>query len=132
MAAQQGGNDDDDLANAAESGHNASVSPLAETAVTAGATQRHRTNVKVNRPVYTQLEFNEKYNFTSGDKSENISQQLRKVVHKHCLPSSSCVKKSLLSFLPFIGIMKQYSIRGDLFNDIISGLTVGIMHIPQG
>lgn len=28
--------------------------------------------------------------------------------------------------------MKDYNIRKDLSGDIISGLTVGIMHIPQG
>lgn len=28
--------------------------------------------------------------------------------------------------------MKDYNIRTDLTGDIVSGLTVGIMHIPQG
>ena len=28
--------------------------------------------------------------------------------------------------------MKNYNIRQDLMGDIIAGLTVGIMHIPQG
>ncbi|ESO96302.1 hypothetical protein LOTGIDRAFT_67754, partial [Lottia gigantea] len=33
---------------------------------------------------------------------------------------------------PFLSLLKGYSIRNDFPADIIAGLTVGIMHIPQG
>lgn len=36
-----------------------------------------------------------------------------------------------LSFFPFLVILSTYK-RSDLLQDIIAGLTVGIMHIPQG
>jgi len=127
MAAESGGAYDDDVPNAdgstLKSDHTASVLPsAASTAVTC----RHRTN----RPVYTQLEFHERYNFTTEDKS--ISQQMLEWVNKKCAQSELFNKKTLLSFFPFIGIMRHYNLRGDLFSDIIAGLTVGIMHIPQG
>jgi len=131
MAAQSGGSDDmPNMKNAASQyGHVASVSPSPRSAdVVSGV----RTAVQVNRPVYTQLEFNEKYSFTTEARSKNVSQRLRYMLYKQCSPSRTCVKKSLLSVFPFIGIMSQYNIRRDLFNDVISGLTVGIMHIPQG
>jgi len=136
MAAQSGGSYNDDVPNAddsaSQSGHVASVSPSDRLAASAEVLSGLRMKVKVNRPVYTQLEFNEKYNFKTEDRSKNVSQRLCDLLYKQCSPSSTCVKKSLLSVFPFIGIMRQYNLRQDLFSDIISGLTVGIMHIPQG
>ena len=133
---QSGGSYNDDMANADDStlrsGHNASVAPSVRSAVSSEVIVRHRAKVKVNRPVYTQSEFNDKYNFTTEDETKNIPERLRRQIHKRCAPSCQCVKKSLLSFFPFIGIMRHYSLRQDLFSDIIAGLTVGIMHIPQG
>lgn len=41
-------------------------------------------------------------------------------------------KKKIISIFPFIGIFSQYHVREDLVGDIASGLTVGIMNIPQG
>ncbi len=49
-----------------------------------------------------------------------------------CMCSQQCVKNVIVGHLPFIDIMKKYNIRTDLVNDLISGLTVGVMHIPQG
>jgi len=135
MAAQSGGSQKKDMPKkddpALKSGHTATVSPSVRSGVTAEVTFRHNTKVKVDRPVYTQIEFNERYNFTE-DKSKNVQQWLHDLVHKYCTLSGPCVKKLLLSFFPFIGIMGKYNLRQDLFSDIIAGLTVGIMHIPQG
>lgn len=40
--------------------------------------------------------------------------------------------KWLITYFPFIQILMQYRVKSWLFNDIISGFTVGIMHVPQG
>jgi hypothetical protein len=37
-----------------------------------------------------------------------------------------------LSFFPFLSWVPRYKIADNLFNDVIAGLTVGIMAIPQG
>jgi hypothetical protein len=37
-----------------------------------------------------------------------------------------------LNKIPLIRCLKEYNIRKNLFGDIISGLTVAIMHIPHG
>uniref|UniRef100_A0A914SKL0 SLC26A/SulP transporter domain-containing protein n=1 Tax=Parascaris equorum TaxID=6256 RepID=A0A914SKL0_PAREQ len=39
---------------------------------------------------------------------------------------------SLLSFFPILQWLPKYQWRKDLSGDIIGGLTVGIMHVPQG
>jgi len=134
MAAQSGGGYNDDMPNtdqtSLKSEPPASESPSVVSAAASEGLQR--ASVRVNRPVYTQMEFNEKYNFVRDDESRNMMQILRSQVYKRCAPSGPCIRKSLLSLFPFIGIMSQYSLRRDLFSDIIAGLTVGIMHIPQG
>ncbi|TPP65516.1 Prestin [Fasciola gigantica] len=38
----------------------------------------------------------------------------------------------LISFFPFIGILRKYDVKNWFLNDMIAGLTVGIMHVPQG
>jgi hypothetical protein len=37
----------------------------------------------------------------------------------------------LMNKIPLIRCLKEYNIRQNLFGDIISGITVAIMHIPQ-
>lgn len=59
-------------------------------------------------------------------------QEIVKKKASKCNCSAECIKKFIFSFFPCINIMKNYKIREDLSGDIISGLTVGIMHIPQG
>jgi hypothetical protein len=36
------------------------------------------------------------------------------------------------SIFPFLAILRNYSVRNDLMSDVMAGLIVGIMHIPQG
>jgi hypothetical protein len=38
----------------------------------------------------------------------------------------------LLDRIPLIRCLKEYNIRHNLFGDVIAGITVAIMHIPQG
>ena len=37
-----------------------------------------------------------------------------------------------ISFFPFLTWVPRYKISDNLFNDVIAGLTVGIMAVPQG
>jgi hypothetical protein len=37
-----------------------------------------------------------------------------------------------LDKIPLLRCLKEYNIKKDLFGDIIAGITVAIMHIPQG
>ena len=112
--------------------------------VTKEGHDRYKVHIRVNRPIYTQQDFNQKY--TNSESSTNEPEQMDKtrslvavfnglrhrIKAKCSLTSAGCIKKSLLSFLPFVSIMKSYNVRTDLPSDIMSGLIVGIMHIPQG
>ncbi|BFZ10563.1 hypothetical protein BsWGS_13602 [Bradybaena similaris] len=86
--------------------------------------------VVIERPIYTQKDFDQ--GFEGGKRpTRNICTWLRSKARK-CECSPSCVRSFFSLHLPFLAIMKQYRLRQDLIPDIIAGLTVGIMHIPQG
>lgn len=52
------------------------------------------------------------------------------------LASCSCSRDQFVGFLfrlvPFLRWLPNYSVKNDLLADITGGITVGIMHIPQG
>ena len=39
---------------------------------------------------------------------------------------------ALRSFFPFFSVLRYYSLRRDLLRDVVVGLTVCVMQIPQG
>ncbi|KAI3389889.1 hypothetical protein SNEBB_003776 [Seison nebaliae] len=47
-------------------------------------------------------------------------------------PSKQCCGGTLLRMIPIISWMKNYEWKRDLLSDLCSGLTIGIMQIPQG
>lgn len=40
--------------------------------------------------------------------------------------------RAVKSFIPILEWLPNYNIKQNLHGDIIAGLTVGIMHVPQG
>jgi hypothetical protein len=64
---------------------------------------------------------------------ETVDRSLKERVKgygKKCISKDS-LKSCMHSNFPFINVLRKYKIR-DLPSDVISGLTVGIMQIPQG
>ncbi|NXH96086.1 S26A6 protein, partial [Pachycephala philippinensis] len=56
---------------------------------------------------------------------------LRDCLHKtRC--SGSAAKSLLFRFLPFLRWLPRYPVKDWLLGDIVSGFSVGIMHLPQG
>ena len=86
--------------------------------------------IVVERTVFTQKTFDEA--FEPGTRpSPTIKQRAQRKITKYSC-TGRCLKDFLFMLFPFIAILKNYKIRQDLTGDIIAGLTVGIMHIPQG
>ncbi|KAI8511281.1 hypothetical protein Bbelb_103810 [Branchiostoma belcheri] len=58
------------------------------------------------------------------------------VVHNrlksHFRCSTDRVKRVLFSTLPILSWLPKYEVRENIVSDLIAGITVGIMHIPQG
>ena len=87
-------------------------------------------SIHVERPIFTQEDFDE--DFSPQHRHSKTVKERVKNTASSCDCSASCFKRFLFSILPFIRIMKDYNIKEDVVSDLISGLTVGVMHIPQG
>ncbi|KAF8571345.1 hypothetical protein P879_00078 [Paragonimus westermani] len=56
----------------------------------------------------------------------------RKSSQQQCSEFTKGFGKWLLAFFPIVAILRKYELKTWLYNDVIAGLTVGIMHVPQG
>lgn len=100
---------------------------------TSKAVVNHRdmdTVIEVRRPVYHTKEFRDKFR-----KPEPPERSCKELLRSHlsslCTCSKDRCKKILVDTFPFLGIMRKYKVKTDLPNDLIAGLTVGIMQLPQ-
>jgi hypothetical protein len=75
--------------------------------------------IEITRPVYNRTKFDEQYKQISTVENSSISRNL-KILLKFF---------KLFTPLPWFS---GYNFKKQFVKDLISGLTVGIMHIPQG
>ena len=86
--------------------------------------------VVVERPILTEFDFEQGFEKTEKPARTPLTWARKKA--GKCVCSCSCLKSFLVQVFPFLRILRGYSLRSDLPSDIVAGLTVGIMHIPQG
>ncbi|VDK46270.1 unnamed protein product [Anisakis simplex] len=85
------------------------------------------------RPAMNQEEFDAKFAYKAPAESLSKS-RLKKFIRRYysSFLSLETFVMSVISFIPIIGWMPKYSIRENFIMDVVGGLTVGIMHVPQG
>uniref|UniRef100_A0A8C4RTQ6 Solute carrier family 26 member 5 n=1 Tax=Erpetoichthys calabaricus TaxID=27687 RepID=A0A8C4RTQ6_ERPCA len=82
----------------------------------------------VERPVY-----NEDYIETHLlQKKSKKPKSLRQVLLKHLCCSSKRLKSIVFSFIPILTWLPSYPIKKYLLGDVISGISTGVMQLPQG
>ncbi|KAJ8298384.1 hypothetical protein KUTeg_024915, partial [Tegillarca granosa] len=94
-----------------------------------GAKEEISDDMGVKSNMFKTIEFEEMYRKEDADKKP-IVQRIRSSARKIC--TKKWWKRSLFANIPIIKNLKNYKIKEDLPSDIISGMTVGIMQIPQG
>ncbi|XP_060072472.1 prestin-like [Ylistrum balloti] len=85
------------------------------------------STVFVKRPPYTQVAF-DNLNLKEG---EPDNRSLGTKLRNKCDCSAKCVFKQLSTFLPIIKVLRYYNFKENLLVDVLSGITIGILHIPQ-
>ena len=76
------------------------------------------------------IEFNKKYQ-TKRIESDHIIKSGVKHLRKHYTPSKECTKEFFFARFPLFTWLFNYNLKENIANDIISGITIGIVHIPQ-
>ena len=61
----------------------------------------------------------------------DLLERTRQDVSK-CSCSKSSFQQMLSSYIPIINVIQEYNVKKDLAAEIIAGITVAIMQIPQG
>ncbi|XP_047492582.1 prestin-like isoform X2 [Penaeus chinensis] len=85
----------------------------------------------VVRPTLNVAQRNQHYHFDPGH-SPGLRETIQTKVAKSCSFSSGCVSSAITARLPILSWLPAYNFREHLLGDIIAGVTIAIMHIPQG
>jgi hypothetical protein len=84
-----------------------------------------------DRPALTEKDLREKYNFEKF-KPENALHSSVRYVSKRYKPSGNCLMNFILDRLPILRWIQAYHLRENILKDFIAGVTIGVVHIPQG
>ena len=85
----------------------------------------HRT-IHISRPVCHMDEFERKYEQIPEDDSS-----LWQKLCRNCECSCKCIGRALIGLLPILEVLRHYKWRTAFLGDVVSGLCLSVMHIPQ-
>jgi MFS superfamily sulfate permease-like transporter len=88
-------------------------------------------HINVERRIYNYTEFTKEHP-ASLFIGFSLIALLKQLYHLHFIPSKICLKKNIYNRLPALKWLIRYNFRKDILADLLAGITVGIMHIPQG
>ena len=89
------------------------------------------SQMAVDRQVYSENKLTSQYTAKKTPKP-TVPQRASNIFRETCACSGACWRDAIYKYLPFVRIMKKYKIKRDLVGDIVAGITVGIVQIPQG
>jgi hypothetical protein len=80
---------------------------------------------------FTVQKLNENLVFKNA-KSDNVIRSTVKYVKKYYKPTPNCMKDYILARFPFFLWIFSYDFKENIVKDLMSGITIGVVHIPQG
>ncbi|XP_060590703.1 prestin-like isoform X1 [Ruditapes philippinarum] len=83
--------------------------------------------VTIKRAPFTQTAFDEIHLKSDDHEKKTLSEKLR----SKCYCSRQKLFKFFAAYLPIIKVLRYYNIKDFLVTDILAGVTIGILHIPQ-
>ncbi|CAF0774374.1 unnamed protein product [Adineta steineri] len=91
----------------------------------------HRNDAERRKSIFTVEKLNERYNLNQ-DFDESPIDGTWNYIKKYYKPTPAFFKRQLFKRIPFLDWIRHYNLKEWLVSDIVSGLTIGIVHIPQG
>ena len=67
----------------------------------------------------------------SSAKSTNVANDLKRYIKKRYIPNKNNLKRLFFNFFPIIEWLPKYKFKEYFLRDLIGGLTLGIVLIPQ-
>ena len=86
--------------------------------------------IQISRPVFTHQQFNKIYPPKQQEELSGIDHGKKLLQKFNC--SYDMAKRLLFYILPSLHWVPKYKIREYLVHDVITGLTIGVVNIPQG
>ena len=83
------------------------------------------------KSIFTVEKLNERYKLNQ-DFRESTMGGTWNYIKKYYKPTPAFFKRQLFKRIPFLDWIRHYNVKEWLTSDIVSGLTIGIVHIPQG
>ncbi|RNA14745.1 solute carrier family 26 member 6-like [Brachionus plicatilis] len=87
-------------------------------------------DLNINRPVYNYAKFRHKYK-SANFVGFSILLFMQNMLIKNCSPGKNCLKKNLINRFPAWKWIRNYNFKEWFLADLLAGITVGIMHIPE-
>ena len=87
--------------------------------------------VKIDRKVYNHSSFVIDYPINTNINYGNFFAFMKSCFKKTCKPSSRCIINQVFKRIPALEWLGNYKIKDYLLSDILSGITVAVVHIPQ-
>lgn len=95
--------------------------------VSTTASQLGENLINIKRAPFTQVAFDEIHMKSEDEDKKSIAEKLK----SRCSCSRQKIFKFLSAYLPIIKVVRYYNIKDYLVTDILAGITIGILHIPQ-
>ncbi|XP_069999159.1 prestin isoform X3 [Penaeus vannamei] len=89
------------------------------------------SEVCVVRPTLNVTQRCQNYHFDPGH-SPGLREAIQTKAAETCSLSCGCLTSAVTARLPILSWLPAYKLRESLLGDVIAGVTVAIMHIPQG
>ncbi len=107
------------------------ASTIEENDDTNNSTKINVDSVRRKQSIFTVEKLNERCNLNQ-DFDESTLGGTWNYIKKYYKPTPAFFKRQLFKRIPFLDWIRQYNVKEWLVSDIVSGLTIGIVHIPQG
>ncbi|CAI5453459.1 unnamed protein product [Caenorhabditis angaria] len=97
-------------------------------------TQSSRRISFVQRGAMNQIQFDQQFDYNKPKTENVLKKRVKKFVRRYYEPFTSCqlFKIFILDLIPILKWLPNYDFKANLLADFVGGLTVGVMHVPQG